>query len=145
METLHKVKWLVSLSNGETFFEGKGKFVEIAGQRSPWQRLLSYTAQSKTTITSLSLYTDEGQTFNLPSAGNNPKFAPFRALEKPIDYAVRRHIANEASGSQDENGVKVGAMKMSDWFTSIVAIYPTHELQLWVDNQNTKNCWVLVT
>lgn len=167
----HNVKWQVSLSNGETFFEGKGNYQEIAGEKSPWQRLLCYIANNKLKITSISLYTDFGQTFNLPSSGNNPKFGAFLDAEKPIDYNMFRSLAREARVIN----MKADKAKVSDWFTTIEAIYPSkiveangeikvtkkdgttkiipqkinikipgYKLQLWVDENNTKNCWVLV-
>ena len=140
MDLKHNVKWQVSLSNGETFFEGKGKFVEIPGEKSPWQRLIAYTAEHKVTITSLGLYTKDGRTFNLPSLGRNPKFREFSLLPPPLDYDVNRHISRE----MDVTGKEITGTKISEWFTLAVAIYPDFQLQLWVDERNTKNSWVLV-
>ncbi len=137
METLfkHNVKWKISLSNGETFYEGKGKFKDISGLKSPFQRLLDYTLDTKTYITSLSLYTDSGQSFNLPSSGNRPRFNEFNNLSKPIDYNIFRKMAKNISKDGSE---------ISDWFTVAEAIYPDYKLQLWVDEKNYKNCWTLV-
>jgi hypothetical protein len=136
----HNVLWQVSLSNGETFYEGKGKFQEIADQPSPWQKLLKYIAEKKLVITSLSLYTKLGQHFNLPSSGKNPKFSEFELLEKPIDYLMFRKISRD----MDIVDMKVAGSEINGWFTVIEAIYPDHRLQLWVDEKNTNNCWVLV-
>lgn len=140
----HKAKWQVSLSNGETFFEGKGSFKEIEGELSPWQRLIRYTADKKIEITSLSLYTDDGRTFNLPSLGKNPKFRPFLEVDKPIDYNLARYVARDISGIKEGNEGKVTSVKVSDWFTVAEAVYSTYKLQLWVDENNPKNCWVSV-
>lgn len=156
METLesHKVKWQVSLSNGETFFEGKGNYVEYAGELSPWGRLQEYLKANDLKITSLSLYTDDGQTFNLPSLGKNPKFSAFMQEWKPFKFVMERHVARDQ-----------GDAEYTDWFTTIVAYYlieikdhkhdgeqevPDNlnlviKLSLWVDEHNTKNCWSLVT
>jgi hypothetical protein len=136
----HNVKWQVSLSNGETFFEGKGNYQEIPHEKSPWQRLIKYIAENKLKITSIALYTDLGQSFNLPSSGKNPKFKAFLDAEKPIDYNMFRSLAREAHVVN----MKAEKAKISDWFTTIEAIYSNYKLQLWVDEQNTKNCWVLV-
>lgn len=133
----HKVKWQVSLANGQTFFEGKGAFIEVPGELSPWQKLMRYQADNKTHITSLSLYTDDGRTFNLPSAGKNPKFSEFETLPKPIDYEVCRHLSRDL----DMTGAVIST---AGWFTVAIAEYATHELQLWVDEQNTQNMWCLV-
>lgn len=140
MDLIHKVKWQVSLSNGETFFEGKGNYKEIPDVKSPWQRLVQYVAVNKLKITSISLYTDFNQTFNLPSSGNNPKFKPFLDAEKPIDYNMCRYMSREMDVVKSE----VKGVKISEWFSVIEAIYSTYKLQLWVDENNTKNCWVLV-
>jgi len=144
MDLIKNVFWQVSLSNGETFFENKGRFVEIPNELSPWQKLYKYIAENKLLITSLSLYTNDGRTFNLPSAGKNPKFKPFNDAPKPIDYNFFRAIAREFTGMQEGNKATIINTKISDWFTIIEASYPSYKLQLWVDNRNTKNCWVLV-
>lgn len=133
----HKVKWQVSLANGQTFFEGKGDFVEVPGELSPWQKLVRYQAANKTHITSLALFTDDGHTYNLPSAGKNPKFREFEDLPKPIDFEVCRHLSRDV----DMTGAVIGTV---GWFTVAIAEYATYELQLWVDEQNTQNMWCLV-
>lgn len=143
METLnsHKVKWQVSLSNGETFFEGKGDFIEVAGELSPWQKLLAYLRDNKLNITSISLYTDDNKTFNLPSLGKNPKFSAFFQDFKPIGYNMERQFAKDHGESPD-------------LFTTISAIYRIPimgtsgihlKMSLWVDENNTNNCWSLLT
>lgn len=134
------VFWQVSLSNGETFFENKGQFVMIPGELSPWQRLIKYIVANKLTITSLSLYTEDGRTFNLPSAGRNPKFNPFQLAEKPIDYNFSHTISREHEIVDN----KVVGTLVVDWFATIEAIYKDYKLQLWVDENNTRNSWVLV-
>ena len=136
----HNVLFQVSLSNGETFFEDKGIFSFIPGDISPWHKLEKYTIEKGIEITSLSLYTKDGRTFNLPSAGRDPKFAPFRDIEKPLDYNYGHCLARE----HEIVDLKVVKTTPSDWFTFIEAIYPDYKLQVWVDENNTKNSWVLV-
>jgi len=143
--TSHHVKFKVSLSNGQTFYEGKPPFEEIPNDLSPWQRLIQYTIDNQCLITSLSLYTEDGKTFNLPSSGKNPKFREFAKLEKPIDYNVSRKIATEMDAIRTEQGIETSNRRISEWYTIAEAIYPTYSLQLWVDEQDTRNCWVLVT
>lgn len=142
MQTLnHKVKFKVSLSNGQTFYEGREPFNEILNEKSPWQRLIKYTVDNKCVITSLSLYTDDGRTFNLPSLGKNPKFREFaNKVDKPIDFNVSRKMAREA----DVVNEKVGNVVINEWYTIAEAIYSSYSLQLWVDEQDPRNCWVLV-
>lgn len=140
----HKVKFKVSLSNGETFYEGKGYFKEFEGEKSPWQKLIQYTIENRLEITSLSLYTDGGKTFNLPSAGKNPKFKHFNDIPNPIDYNIMRSIAREVKvSSKDKGFVLEREVEISEWFTIAEAIYSDYKLQLWVDELNNKNCWVL--
>jgi hypothetical protein len=140
MDLTHNVLFQVSLSNGETFFEDKGQFITIPGELSPWQRLINYITEKKLLITSLSLYTKDGRTFNLPSSGKNPKFRPFQVAEKPIDYNYCHYIARE----HEIVDKKIVGTVASDWFAMIEAIYPDYRLQVWVDEKNTKNSWVLV-
>ena len=133
-----RICWQVSLSTGETFFENKGRFEEIAGELSPWQKLQKYLAEAGAEITSLSLFTEDGRTFNLPSAGKNPKFQEFTGLEKPIDFQVWRKLASDICDGK----VKIDGN--SEFYTVAEAVYPDYKLQLWVDELNIRNCWVLV-
>ena len=141
MQTLiHNVKWQVSLSNGETFYEEKGNFKSIPNIDSPWQRLNEYACDVKADITSLSLYTNDGRSFNLPSAGKNPKFRAFDMQEKPLYYEMYRKLGQDfIKGGNAMNPVSESAL-----FTVIVAYYDGYQLQLWVDENNTKNCWTLM-
>lgn len=140
MDLIHNALWQVSLSSGETFYEEKGDYISVPGQLSPWQRLQKYIVETKTEITSLSLYTNDGRTFNLPSSGKNPKFRPFSVSKKPIDYNMCRYLGQDIriTGSKQET---IGS---SDHFTVIEAIYPDYKLQVWVDEKNTRNSWTLV-
>lgn len=141
----HKVQWQASLSNGEMFFEGKGDFVEYENGVAPWQRFIKYAIERGLEITSVGLYTEDGRSFNLPSAGNKPKFREFWGKEKPIDFDVRRKFAREAGGIKYPDGkVKIDKAAVAEWYTVAVAIYPDYELQIWVDELNPKNCWTLI-
>ena len=145
METhKHNVKFKVSLSNGETFFEGKPPFDEIPNELSPWNKLQEYIFKNKVEVTSLSLYTDSGQTFNLPSAGKNPKFKVFQKLEKPLDFQCFRAIGRDLDVIPKDNKFEATQSGDSDWFTIAEAIYSSYRLQIWVDEQNPRNSWVLV-
>lgn len=145
METhKHNVKFKVSLSNGETHYEGKGQFQEIPNELSPWNKLINYTIQKKCLITSLSLYTDDGRTFNLPSLGKSPKFREFSNIDKPIDFNLFRKIASDMDAIRIKERIEVGNKEVTDWYTVAEAIYKDYRLQIWVDEFNTKNSWVLV-
>jgi len=134
MDLQHNVFWKISLSNGESFYEGKGKFKEIPNSDSPWQRLQQYLTSNKLDITSLGLYTNQGQTFNLPSLGKNPKFRAFDMASKPESYRFFRVLSQDISS---------GNVLSSDCFAVVEAVFADYKLQLWVDNENIKSCWVL--
>lgn len=137
-QQVHKVKWQVSLSNGETFFEDKGNFLQVDGELSPYNKLLEYIKYKDVSITSLSLYTDDGRTFNLPSLGKHPKFRSFDTAIKPYKLAMERRCAMDTDGDSAEK------------FTTICAWYALNDydlsikLSIWVDENNTNNSWSLV-
>lgn len=131
----HKNKWQVSLSNGLTLFEDKGDYLEIDGAPSPWQRLLAFMQASNVHITSLSLYTDEGQRWSLPSAGKNPKFAAFHDAPKPTGFACFRKMGMDITPD--------GEAKPAQLFTVIQAQMEDGFLEIWVDEENPLNCWTL--
>ena len=87
----HKVNWTASLSNGETFFEGKGIFEEVENELSPFQKLIKYTAQKEVFITSFGLYCGK-HTYHLPSTTLRYKIGMLDNEIKPIDYRVFRYI-----------------------------------------------------
>lgn len=132
----HNVAWQVSLSNGETVSEGVGRFSETEIEMSPWQKLLVYLSENNLQITSLVLV-NVYRTFNLPSAGKNPKFRRFDMAGKPTGYRCERTIGKDVSVTGE-------ALGGSDWFTIGVAEYPDYELQIWVDENKPENCWTLV-
>lgn len=128
-----KISWKVGLSNGFNFTEGKGEtFKEVPGELSPWLKLQEYLKKENAHITSMCLVTEDNRTFNLPSAGNNPKFRMFQELDKPTEFKFFRAFASDSNGGNP------------DYFAVIQATYPNYKLELWVDETNPKNCWVLV-
>ena len=134
METLqNNVKWQVSLSNGETFFEGKNEYTKVAGELSPWNKLLAYISANNLTITSISLYTDKGKTFNIPSTGRSPKFHAFSEAKKPVSLNFFRKAAKDAMGDSD-----------FEHYAVIEATFEDCKLQLWVSEEDGANCWVMV-
>lgn len=140
---IEQVRFQVSLSNGETLQEGVGILEEVAGELSPWNKLLQYQRLINAEIVSLCLITKDGRTFNLPSAGKNPSFKPFRVAEKPISYKVQRAVGSEHkfSGKSDQ---EVPQSSLTDFYTIAVAVYTEYEMQLWVSEINTFNCWTVL-
>lgn len=137
----HNVKWQVGLSNGETFFEDKGNFCIVEGEPSPWQRLLLYLAENKASITSLSLITDSGQRWNLPSAGNRPKFKAFEDAETPVDFDCFRKVAFDVVNTEKEIDL---ATTPHDLFTVAQAEFENYFLEVWVNENNPRHSWTLI-
>ena len=132
---MQKVLWTASLSNGETIYEGKGNFQVIEGALSPWQRLLSYLVDAKVEITSLSLYTNDGKRWTLPSAGKNPKFAELTASPKPFDYRMFRKAAAEGNSA----GIT------QEFYTVIEAAFlDGRALQIWVSEDGVSSWSIII-
>jgi len=121
-----RLEWKISLSNGTNFIESN-----FDGEKTPWLALKEYLAKENLKITSLCLV-DENRTFNLPSAGDNPKFRAFINAPKPTDYNFFRMFGSDITGKEPE------------LFSVIEAIYSNYKLQLWVNEYNPNSCHVLV-
>ena len=132
---MDSVQWQVSLANGETLYEGKGDFCAILGELSPWKRLIEYTHQQNTHITSLALIAGE-RIFNLPTLGNSPKFHAFSTAQKPLGFDYYHKVGGDIVG---------GKMGPGDVFAVAVAIFDLFEMQLWVNERDTRVSWVMVT
>lgn len=130
-----RLVWHVSLSNGENFTEGKGLFSAVKGELSPWLKLQEYIREKQLSITSLQIIDTlpiKPRHFHLPSSGNNPKFRAFSITEKPKQYRFARVLGADIQGGNQE------------LFARAEAVYKDYTLQLWVDENNPDNCWVLV-
>jgi hypothetical protein len=132
-----KVKWTVSLNNGETLYENKGLFTNVLGELSAWNKLQNYINENNLTITSLSLMTDSGQRWNLPSMGKNPKFKAFDTAVKPYKYVLERKV-----------GVDWDDKDNLDTFTTISAYLKIegndYKQTIWVQDNNPQITWVIV-
>lgn len=143
---LPKINFIVSLSNGETIIEGKGDYQWLNdGRKSPWQRLIRYTVENKLLITSLSLYSADGRVYTLPPSG---KFAKFKGYadrgekDKPIDYHVERFLARDTHGVMEGGKATMTGSLVAEFYTKAIAYYPGYQLELWVDELDTRNSWV---
>lgn len=141
--TRHNVKFVVALSNGETIHEGKGEYEEHEGELSPWQRLLSHLIKERATVTSLGLYTDDGQRWNLPSMGEKPKFKAFDLAPKPLDFTLFRAIGADVAGYR-LTPQEIENLREYDHFTVAEAVYADYKLQIWVSEHNPRVSWTLV-
>lgn len=137
MRTLHNVRWSVSLSNGETIHEGKGEYEERDGELSPWQKLKAHLeANEGLRITSLWLTGPSGATFNLPSAGRNPRFKALGDADVPESFRMFRKAAADIIDGATVNG---------ELYTVAEATYASGKrLQIWVD-EATGNAWSVLT
>ena len=119
----HNIGWNVSLSNGENFQEGKGKYQNIKGELSPWLRLTEYIKENRLSITSLHL-SDGERSWHLPSHGKNPKFSVFAYARRPHSYRFFRKMGKDIKAD--------GSTGSTDIFTVIDAHFDSFRLQLWV-------------
>lgn len=129
------VKWAISLSDGTNAYEDKNEYKEVEGDLSPYQKLLNYIEENDVEMTSMSLYTDEGRAWNLPSAGDNPKFDRFENTDKPVDFKFRRHLR--------QVGMMGGSSKTYK-YAMIEAEYEDYKLQVWVMDKEPYPSWTLV-
>ena len=136
MVETHRVFWRVSLSNGETFHENKRPFRRIAGELSPWERLKIHMEREGAHITSLSLYANDGKTWNMPSAGGNPHFAAFASAPKPDAFNFFRRAGQSFNVDL--------ALTQQHVFAVAEATIGTGKVQVWVNDKHPENCWVLV-
>lgn len=139
MPQTHKVRWAVTLSDNSSHIEGEGLFEAIANQPSPYSKLRQYMLNENLSIVSLHLFTDSGETWMLPSAdlSKMPEFSPFRTLGQASDYAVKRFIGANFNGYPKK-------VEREDIFTVGIAIYGKYKLSVWVNENNTKESFVLV-
>jgi len=134
---MKRVLFQASLSNGEQITEEKGNFQTIEGALSPWQRLLVYLKEKNATITSLSLHTKDGQRWNIPSAGNNPKFHAISVAPKPVRYDFFRKMGADV---MDTNGT----LANEEHYSVVEAEYEDGtKMQVWVD-EKTCNSWSFI-
>lgn len=130
----HNVKFKISLSNGETLYEGKGILAEIHNEPSPLQKLFNYISSKKVYITSLTLQA-KGREYSLPSAGNNPRFKAFADARRPLYYKMYRKLATDVLGGNE--GVR-------DLYTVGEAVYRNYSLQLWVNEDYPHQAYTLI-
>ena len=134
---IKKVRWIASLSNGQTLYEERGNFKTIDGELSPWLRLLSYATENNLSITSIALTFDERTRYNLSSLGKNPKFHAFAQAAKPVAFNFFRKLGGDVIDG------KVNA-ETADHFGVIEAQYESGQVvQVWVDDANG-NTWTLM-
>ena len=132
----HTALFQVSLSNGETLFEGKGDYQEIEGQPSPWQRLLLHLRDTKAHITSLAIYAD-GNRYMLPSMGKGgPRFIAFQECDTPVGFSFFRKLGQDVNNDQSKGVEEIFAVAQAQFDDGTF-------LELWVSNDNPNHAWTL--
>ena len=141
-----QIRFIASLANGETITEGKGEWCWTKdGRPSPWNRLIRYAIDKKTSITSLSLLTPGGAVFNIPPMGGKPRFTPYaNALEKPIDYQVGRHLIRDMDVGVKNKITTIERVDIQEFYTFAEAFYKDYSVQLWVNELNPLHSWVVI-
>lgn len=139
-----KVCFIASLANGETIIEGKREWAWKKGVNSPWNRLIRYALDKKTSITSLSLLTPHGVTFTIPPMGGKPRFTGYTNTEKPIDYHVGRHLIRDMDVGLKGKVANIEHTEIQEFYTYAEAFYKDFSVQLWVDEINPVHSWVVI-
>lgn len=137
IQSEHKINWTASLSNGASFFEGKGEFAELEGAKSPFQKLIDYTIDNQVEIRSFGLYCDK-KVWMLPSLSPRYQIGMLDKELKPLGYNLFRYVDADLNGNNaDENGtIHIEKRDIKSWWTVAEAIYPDFKLQIWVNEFN---------
>lgn len=132
VEPTHNARWTVSLSSGETFYEGKGKFEVIPGEQSPWNRLMDYIQDNNLQITSLGIYAKTGQRYNLPSSGIRPKMGLYKT-KVPRSYKFWRCLGRELDGRSED-----------DVYAVLECVFDPNgsKVQMWVSDKDVRKVWL---
>ena len=128
----HNIFFTASLSDGSNIYEGKGDYKRIEGELSPWLKLKKHLDKEGLEITSLSLYTDDGRRWNLPSAGKNPKFREMEKIGEPTQFKFRRKLKRELNSGNEKR------------YAVIEAQYQDYKVQVWVRDVEPYPSWSIV-
>jgi hypothetical protein len=135
-----KTKWLASLSDGTLAIEGVEPFADVAGELSPWQKLLAYLEPHTVYITGMRVQVfkdgEATRTYNLPSfnktpEGNHQKWTKLRPFD-PHYYTYRRWVTCSSTTEKDHHQIEVRAH------------YVGYSVSLFVDEDEGNECWVVV-
>jgi hypothetical protein len=133
----HNTFFQVSLSNGETIFEGKGDYKEIEGQPSPWQRLLLHLRETKTHITSLAIYSGGRRYMLPPMSKGGPNFVAFQSCDRPVGFSFFRKLGQNMNDERESVGSEeIFAIAQAQFDDGTF-------LEIWVSNDNPDNAWTL--
>ena len=125
------IKWTASLSDGSIIYEDKGDYKRVEGELSPWLKLMEYIENNDVEITSLSLYTDDGRRWNLPSSGN-PKFKELRDVGQPDGFRFFRKLSRDLVSKKEKR------------YAVVEAQYQDYKVQVWVRDKEPYASWSIV-
>lgn len=127
------VKWIATLSDGQTAAEHSGEWTIKPGERKPWVRLCEYCKENGLYITSLRLNFN-GKTVHMPRF-NFDRFALNDLSRNPTHFSVQYHLeVDDLWGAQD-----------AKQFISLTAYFQGYEVHYFSDVADGNNSWVVVT
>ncbi len=125
------IKWVATLSNGDTVAEKSGEWQEVPGQRTPWVRFAKFAAEKDLFLTSLRLNID-GRTVHMPRI-NFDRFAMNETSLAPLFYSLQYHMEADMLGG--------GGIEKETRFIDLAAHYPegvaVHYIQEMGDQNNS--------
>lgn len=126
------VRWVATLSNGDTAVEHVGEYKVEEGKRLPWVRLTKFAAENGLHLTSLRL-NFRGRTIHMPRM-NFDRFSLNDKSIAPIFYSLQYILEGDVMGGMDPT-----------YFVDLVAHYPKFDVHYIQDVTDGNNSWVTVT
>ena len=138
---VHKITWKALLSDGNIYYENKGIFEESLEKPSSWQQMEKYIIDNGLSIVAISLITDTGFEINTPKMTGEPDLKSYKKGDAPIDFLVKRSLARDLNitGSLKDLRTKIENV---GFYTILVTYYKGYTIELWVDENDTKKCWL---
>ena len=121
--------WVVSLSDGTSAIENRGKFKEGTGKSSSWRKLLKHLEENKLTITGLKIVV-KGRHYHLPTLSDDYRFAS----AKPNNLYYRRKAVGDLMGSK---------FNPAEQYIGAIAEYDDFIIKLWV-NEKTEDSYIQI-
>jgi hypothetical protein len=132
-DTDSSIRWVATLSNGETAVEHSGDYQIIPGERKPWVRLTKFLVENDLYLTSLRL-NFKGRTVHLPRP-NFDRFGLNQLSKEPLFYSLQYNLEGE---------IKNGGILEQKHFIDLVSHYDTYEVHF-IQDLEGHTSWVVVT
>ena len=134
MEEATTIRWIATLSDGNTAVDQTGEWTEIPGERKPWVRLCDFAAKNKLHLTSLRLNVD-GKTIHMPRDAWD-RFDMNETAKTPDFYSLTYHIEGELGD---------GGITNVEKFIDLAAHFDGFAVHYLQNMTNPNVSWVLVT